>query len=385
MANSKGSSQLASSQIEPKVTDDNAVVFRGDGEPKTIRRIISQLEALEDTEAVALDVFGLGGIVEKLEKRFASILGKESAVFMPTGTLANHLALRQLCGSKPRAIVQEQSHQYHDTGDCAVQLSGITLVPLAHQRAYFTREELQQTFDAAVIDRVERPVGAVMVETPVRRRHGLIVPYDVMASITDLCRTRGIPVHLDAARLYMMSSVTGISPQRYAALFDTVYVSLYKYFGAPFGGILAGPNALLKNMYHTRRMFGSGLASAGVAAALAYNGMNGFEERFGAAMSKAMDLFGLINQCDGIRVDMPPEASNIFPLRLDAKVDIPRFLMALRRRSVFLFPDEINAKNYYLTINVTLLRQPNEVIAIAFKDALYEATDRAGAVRQEMV
>ena len=78
----------------------------------------------------------------------------------------------------------------------------------------------------------------------------------------------------------MMAGATGISPVDYAALFDTVYVSLYKYFGAPFGAILAGTVEFTDGLYHDRRMFGGGLASANFAAALALHGIDGFEARF---------------------------------------------------------------------------------------------------------
>ena len=84
------------------------------------------------------------------------------------------------------------------------------------------------------------PVGALMIESPVRRQEGKVVPFDEMQAITDYCREQGIGTHLDGARLYMMSGATGISAKTYASMFDTVYVSLYKYFGAPFGSVLVG-------------------------------------------------------------------------------------------------------------------------------------------------
>ena len=108
-----------------------------------------------------------------------------------------------------------------------------------------------------------------------------------MSEIADYSRKEGIPTHLDGARLYMMSAATGIKPQRYTSIFDTVYVSQYKYFGAPFGAILAGSSDFIDGLYHTRRMFGGCLYSSFMAAALALRGSEGFEERFSAAMSKA--------------------------------------------------------------------------------------------------
>jgi len=354
----------------PKVTDEHAVVFRGDGEPKTISRMISQLQLLQETHEITLDVFMLGGIVEVLEKRFAQMLGKEAAIFMPTGTLANHLVLRRLCGDRPRAIVQEQSHLYQDTGDSTHQLSGLSLMPLGYKQPYFDCNAIEDALKAGTIDRVARPVGALMIETPVRRAHGTIVPYETIVQITQFCREKGIPTHLDGARLYMMSAVTGISPAQYASHFDTVYVSLYKYFGAPFGAILAGPQDALQNMYHTRRMFGGGISSAGFAAALAYAGIDGFEDRFAAAMQKAHALINLVNRHPEIDIECPPQGTNVFPIRFTEGVDQARFVRMLSDRSIFLFPDELLPDRYFLTINTTLLRQSNETIATAFEAAL---------------
>jgi len=91
------------------VDSELAVVFRGDGEPKTPAGLVESLDDIESQGGLQVDSYSLGGTVEKLEQTVARMLGKEAAAFMPTGTLANHLAIRKLCGSKPRAVVQEQS------------------------------------------------------------------------------------------------------------------------------------------------------------------------------------------------------------------------------------------------------------------------------------
>ncbi len=368
----------ASLPIEPQPTEsDIAVVFRGDGEPQTARGLMRRLEAFESDVGIAPDRFACGGTVEQLERRFAEMLDKETAVFMPTGTLANHLALRQLCVAKPRAVVPEQSHLYNDTGDCVPRLSGIHLVPLAPGRPSFTLDELQAVVQRSVTGRVDNPVGAVLIESPVRRQHGQLMPYAEMVAVTRYCTAQGIATHLDGARLYMMAAATGISPQQYASHFDTVYVSLYKYFGAPFGAILAGPRACLDDLYHERRMFGGGLASASLAAALALQGTEGFVDRFGAAMTNGAALIDRLNECEGIRVRRFPYGSNTFPVELDPRVDVTTFLAALRRCWVFLYPDEDNEHQIHLTVNTTLLRQPNEAILAAFERALHAGWTRS--------
>jgi threonine aldolase len=365
-ADAKGNPQPA-----PQPADsEDSVVFRGDGEPKTPRMMLRQLAEIEAETGVEPDNFSLGGAVAKLEERFAEMLGKEAAIFMPTGTLANHLAIRRLCGVKGRAIVQEQSHLYNDTGDSVPRLSGINLVPLAKDRPYFTLEELKAAVVRSETGRVANPIGAVMIESPVRRQAGQIMPFDEMKAVTDFCRERDIPTHLDGARLYMMSAATGVKPSQYAAMFDTAYVSLYKYFGAPFGAILAGASELIRDLYHERRMFGGGLPSASLAAALALKGTEGFEERFGEAMAKASELFARLNALEVIHVKRFEHGSNIFPLELAPDIDLDGFLSSLRQRWVFAYPDDADPGRVFLTVNTTILRQTNDQLLRAFENAL---------------
>ena len=352
------------------IMSSRAVVFRGDGEPKSPKLMIRKLAEIADSVGIEEDSYSLGGVVQEIESRFAELLGKESAVFMPTGTLANHLAIRNLCGDKPRAIVQEQSHIYHDIGDCVQRLSGINLVPLAYQRPYFTLNEVQSTVETSVGGRVLTPVGAVVIESPVRRQRGQIMPFDVMKQIAEYCIANHIPTHLDGARLYMMSAATGISPAEYSSLFDTVYVSLYKYFGAPFGAILAGTEDFCRDLYHDRRMFGGGLSNASLAAALALRGMEGFEERFAEAMAKAGSLFDELNRMSGLNVKTYEHGSNIFPLSLGTDVDIKVLIEELANRLIFVSADETDQSQIHLTVNTTILRQGNEDIARAFEAAL---------------
>ena len=356
------------------VPPSNTVIFRGDGEPQPPSTMLQRLAAFNQKFTLKEDAYSLGGNVEQLEKKCAEMLGKESAVFMPTGTLANHLAIRKLCGIKPRAIVQEQSHLYNDSGDCVTRLSNINLIPLAKGCPYFTLETLKAAVEQAERGRVINLVGAVMVESPVRRQWGKIMPFDEMKAVTDYCRDRQIGSHLDGARLYMMSGATGILPADYAALFDTVYVSLYKYFGAPFGAILAGTAEFTDGLYHDRRMFGGGLASANFAAALALQGIDRFEERFNRAMTQARALFDKINALESINVESFEHGSNIFPLKLASNVDSTRFVKTLEAYSVSVSaPDVDHAGRIMLTVNPTLLRQDIQDLLCAFERAIKES------------
>ena len=358
----------------PDVPPSNTVIFRGDGEPKTPLTMLQRLAEFDQKFTLKEDTYSLGGNVKQLEKKCAEMLEKEAAVFMPTGTLANHLAIRKLCGVKPRAIVQEQSHLYNDSGDCVTRLSNINLMPLAKRCPYFTLETLKAAVEQAESGRVINPVGAVMIESPVRRQWGKIMPFDEMKAVTDYCRDKQIGSHLDGARLYMMSGATGILPADYAALFDTVYVSLYKYFGAPFGAILAGTAEFTDGLYHDRRMFGGGLASANFAAALALQGIDGFEERFNRAMTRAKVLFDKINALEGINVERFEHGSNMFPLKLESDVDSTRFVKTLEEHSVSVSPpDGDHAGRIMLTVNSTILRQDIQDLLCTFERAIKES------------
>ena len=358
----------------PDVPPSNTVIFRGDGEPKTPLTMLQRLAEFDQKFTLKEDTYSLGGNVKQLEKKCAEMLEKEAAVFMPTGTLANHLAIRKLCGVKPRAIVQEQSHLYNDSGDCVTRLSNINLMPLAKRCPYFTLETLKAAVEQAESGRVINPVGAVMIESPVRRQWGKIMPFDEMKAVTDYCRDKQIGSHLDGARLYMMSGATGILPADYAALFDTVYVSLYKYFGAPFGAILAGTAEFTDGLYHDRRMFGGGLASANFAAALALQDIDGFEERFNRAMTRAKVLFDKINALEGINVERFEHGSNMFPLKLESDVDSTRFVKTLEEHSVSVSPpDGDHAGRIMLTVNSTILRQDIQDLLCTFERAIKES------------
>jgi threonine aldolase len=355
------------------VERSDAVVFRGDGEPLSSRAQIEALSAFEAERGVERDDYSRGGTVAELERTMAALLGKEAAVFLPTGTLANHLALRRLCCGRPRVLVQAEGHVYNDTGDGAARLSGLNLVPLAHGRPSFTREEVAAAIERSETGRVANPVGAVAIESPVRRQHGRVMPQREMAAVCGYCRERGIGTHLDGARLFMMSAATGLPARSYAALFDTLYVSLWKYLGAPFGAILAGSAALCEDLYHERRMFGGSLPGAWVAAALALPGVEGFEARFGQAMARARELCAGLSALPGVDATPFRDGSNILPLRLPPSVGRAAFAAALLERGIVVASDDTPTDFLPLTVNTTILRRPVPDLVAAFGEALSQS------------
>ena len=153
-----------------------------------------------------------------------------------------------------------------------------------------------------------------------------------MRRITSVAREHGVGTHLDGARLYMMAAATGTPAAEYAALFDTVYVSLYKYFGAPFGGLLAGTAEFCEGLFHARRMFGGGLSQAlggGGAGPARGRRLRGTVR---GAMAHARTVFAGVNELSKVTVCELEHGSNIFPLELDSEVDVSKFVEALANR-----------------------------------------------------
>lgn len=314
MLASVGALALAGKRADAAGSNER-VFLTGDGIPLTARERARQLLEITEKRDIAMDNYSLGGVVEELEQRMAQLLGKERAVFFATGTLANHMGVR-LLAKGGRVLVQQESHLYRDEGDCAQRLSNINLVPLAANRATFTLADVQEQVESAEQGRVVMKVGAISIESPVRRQDGEVVPFSEMEAICDYARKRGIGTHLDGARVFLAAPYTGVSVKQYAALFDTVYVSTYKYFNSNFGAVLAGPDAMLKDLYHERRMFGGGVPHCWAEAAMALHFLDGFEQRYSKAVQTAEDAFKRLSKDTGVEVRRVKPGSNIAFLRL---------------------------------------------------------------------
>ena len=295
-------------------TMSGPVVASGDGLALSPEEYAGLLQKL--APGVKQDSYALGGAVEELEKKVAAALGKEMAVWLPTGTLANHLAVRILAGEKRRVLVQQECHLFNDCGDCCQTLSGLHMVGLAPGQATFTLEQVKAEADRAASGRVTVPIGAIQIETPVRRKSGEVFDFGEMKRVTAWAREQRIGLHLDGARLYLASAYSGVPVAEYARLFDTVYISMYKYFNAPAGAVLAGPKALLENLYHTRRMFGGGLSQAWPFAAVAAHYFGGFPARYLTAVDVSEKVIAGL-QADGrFDVGRIPSGTNIFTLQV---------------------------------------------------------------------
>jgi threonine aldolase len=347
---------------------DHAVRMSGDGIGLSPRAYAQLLDQLCQQADVAEDSYLLGGSIEQFEQEWARLLGKETAVFMPSGTLANHLAIRALAGPKRRVIVPEVSHVYNDTGDACQTLSGLTLMPLAPGAATFTAADIEAVLTRTAGGRVATEVGAILVESPIRRLSGRTFDWGEMKRIAAFARERQIGTHLDGARIFIASAYSGTSPAEYASHFDTVYVSLWKYFNSGIGAILAGPRRVLDGMFHVRRMFGGNLAVGWPAAMVARHFMDGYLDRLRSAVKTSEDFYAAIARHPAVRVERITDGTNLRHVSLQ-RVDAAAVRRRLSARGILL-PQPAASGTFTLAVNETWIRMPAAELSREFLAAL---------------
>lgn len=333
---------------------DTLVQLSGDALPRNPALEPARLQALLDRHAKPVDGYLAGGAVAELEAKFSTLLGKEDTVFMPTGTLANHLALRLLCGDNRHALVQQESHVYRDESNTVTTLSGINLVPLAPGRAAPSLDEVRAAIERAEVGPYPIKVGAIALESPVRRAQGGTLAPALVSDIARLAREKRIGLHLDGARLLLMSGMAGFDVKSYSAHFDTVYVSLYKYLGAPFGGVLSGPKPLMTKARELRHLFGGTIYHGWQAALPVLDALEGAEQRFASVRAAGERLLAGLERMSGFKVQRVENASNLAMLEIS-----PHRLAGLEARlqKANVRIGKINEGKVQLGFNESILRR----------------------------
>ena len=346
--------QSAAAPAFPPI-DARSVWLVGDDAPPDPVAMTTRLAELARTHPEVRDRYQQKGAVEALERAFATLLGKEDCAFFATGTLANHVAVRVLCGEHRRALVQQESHLYRDESDAAQRLSGINLVPLAAGRASPSLDEVRAAIDASENGPYPLKIGAVSLESPVRRVDGEMLPLALVRDIASLARAHGARLHLDGARLLLARPDLDIPA--YAAPFDTVYVSLYKYLGAPFGAVLAGSKAEIAEARDLRHVFGGGLYQAWMSAVLALDALPAFRQQIGQAHARVRKLIDALVASGRARERSAAEASNIFWLEMPQALAEAAFE---RGRQAGIRVGRWQDGRIPLHANTTILRRPLE-------------------------
>ena len=333
----------------------NTVNLQADGLAYTPREYVTLLGKLVEERAPRADYYSNGGAVDELERKFAQLLGKQAAIFLPTGTLANHLAVRKLAGADRRVLVPAESHLYNDSGDCAQTLSGLNLVPLAPGKSTFDVAEVSNWVERSAGGRVATPVGAIVIESPVRRKDHEMFDPGMMEQISTYAREHGIRLHLDGARMFSLPYHSGKSVREYASLFDTVYVSLWKHFNGASGAILAGTDSFIQGLFHTRRMFGASLPQAWPEIALITQSAQAFEDDYARAWKSANELIARFESDRRFKVHKLASGTSRFFLTI-LQTTSAGLVERLWQKSVVLAHPQPDTGMIPVQINPTLLR-----------------------------
>lgn len=348
----------------------DTVNFISDGLGLTPAEFAGVLQSCIETGSIELDAYSLGGTVAAAEEKFANLLGKERAIFMPTGTMANHMALREQAGAQRKVIVQAESHIYKDIGDSAQTLSGLNLIPLAWGQVGFTLEDVQTVIESFGNERVATGVGVISIESLVRRFDDAMFDGQQMRQICAWAREQGIRTHLDGARLFVEAVHRGVTPAQQAAQFDTVFVSLSKCFNCASGAVLAGPAQLIEDLYHRRRMFGGSLPQAWPQAAVALHYSDGFTQAYTSAWAEAQKLLEALDSDAAFRVEFIDQGTHIVRLHVQG-LTVTQLSQRLADRGVHLPPAEAGNMSVLLKVNPSILRMSTPALATAFGEAAH--------------
>lgn len=342
---------------EIKENNKTKVSFIGDGENLSPKSYLKNLTEIDETNKIGKDSYGNGGAVLALEQAFAKMTGKEAAIFVPTGTLANQLAISQLSGDRTKIFVQDTSHVYRDEADASQSVFHKRLMPLAKEESYFSANELIDAIENLPNKEVFKSgVGAVSIENPVRRKMGTTVPIDEISKISAYCKQNNIGLHLDGARIFLASAWTGISINEYAQYFDTVYISLYKYLGSGGGAILCGDKAFIDEIPHLIKVHGGTIYQNWMNAAMALHKLETIETILSKVVENANILQEGLNRLDGLKVKPLENGTNIYQIAISDSVDGPNFTKKLSQEyGIEMIPFNGNGESI-LMMNETLLK-----------------------------
>jgi len=346
--------------------NDRIVDLRSDTVTKPtpeMRRAMAQAE-------VGDDVFGDDPTVNRLQERVAELMGKDAAIFVPSGSMANQTSIRAQTHPGDEIICHADSHIYHYEAGGPAGLSGCSLRLLPGDRGIFNADQVR----AAI-----RPTDShfpqsrlVVIENTHNRGGGTIWPIEKIAAIHDVAREHGLSMHLDGARLMNACVATGRKPSEYAKYFDTVSTCFSKWLGAPVGSAVAGSAELIRRVHRFRKMFGGAMRQVGIIAAGALYALDHHVERLADDHANAQRLAHAIAELPGLSIDPASVETNILYFDVDKSLGTAaQFCDRLRAAGVWMLPtgpQRIRAVTH-LDVSTDDITRASEILAQVTKPA----------------
>ncbi len=260
--------------------------------------------------AAESDIYGNGRVIEAFQEKMAALLGKEQAVFFPSGTMAQQIALRIWCDEKgvPKVAYHPLSHlEIHEEGGLK-ELHGIRSVLLADPARVIELDDILE---------MEEEVGAILLELPQREIGGQLPSFETLERITEHCRDKGIRLHLDGARLLEILPYYQKTAAEVCALFDSVYLSLYKGVGGIAGAILAGGQEFIQQSKVWKRRHGGDLISLYPYIVSADYYLDKRVDKMSQYFEAAKEVAKLFNSCFGVSTVPAVPVSNMFHVHFE--------------------------------------------------------------------
>lgn len=313
------------------------------------------------------DVFGDDPTVNRLEDMVANLLGKEAALFVPSGTMANQVSIRAHTQPGDEIICHRMSHVYQYEAGAPAVLSGCMFALLEGDRGVFTAEDVRRAVRA---DDVHFPrTSLIVIENTQNRGGGAVWPVADVAAIGSIATELGLKVHLDGARLMNACVAIAAAPTEYSLHADSVSICFSKGLGAPVGSAVAGNATFIARARRARKMFGGGMRQAGILAAAAKYALDHHVERLADDHANARRLAERTADFPGIHVIMPE--TNIVYFDIDEAVGgAGAFVDRLARsdvRMIAVAPQRIRAVTH-LHITAEMIDRAVTSIADALRD-----------------
>jgi len=247
--------------------------------------------------------------VTRLLERVAALLGKEAAVFLPSGTMANEIAVLLHCRPGDEVIAHRDAHLLNFEGGAVAALAGAMIRPLDGAAGMFDGESFAKAIRPRA--RLTPKSRLVSIEQTTNLGGGSVWPLAQIKGVVALARQHSLATHLDGARLMNAVVASGIGAERYAAPFDTVFLDFTKGLGAPFGAVLAGSADLVAEAWEWKQRLGGSMRQAGMMAAGCLHALDHHVERLAEDHANARLLADLLGETDSLSVE-PVETNMVY-------------------------------------------------------------------------
>ena len=297
-------------------------------------------EAMARAE-VGDDVYGDDPTARRLQERAAEIFGKDAALFVPSGTMGNQIAVRLHTQPGQEVIIEERSHMFNLEMAGMAVISGVLAHPIRCPDGIMDWDSIEAAIRPA--SSYFAQTGLIAIENTQNLAGGTVMSFERMQDIAGRAHQRGIPVHLDGARIFNAAIVLNREVAEIAALFDSVMFCLSKGLGAPVGSMLVGSRELIERALPVRRMLGGGMRQVGVLAAAGLVALEKMTSRLNEDHKNAQLLAQGLAGIRGIGIDPERVQTNILVFDVTGSGQTPSVLVAeLKRRGVL--ANAINAR-----------------------------------------